>query len=338
VKVAVVGAGTMGGFHADLLGSMDGVSGVVVVDADAERAEEVARRNGGRAMDLADAVEAVDALVIATPPELHAEQAGAALDAGLHVLCEKPLTDTLASSIELTRRVEAEGAHVETAFHRRHETGFVAARDAADGQRIHLVRLTAHDPLTMPLPEPSGRTDEVALAFRDSSVHDFDMARWLSGQEVVEVFVEAGRRDGSRPDDPRRIETAVIAMRLSGGTLAVLDQSWLHPIGYDNRIELLTETAAVTAGLSPRTPTRHVDWATGPRVTQWTGYLERYAAAYRAELEAFLACCRGLRPPAATARDGLEAMRVAVAATRSHVEHRPVALEEIPGLPRREVA
>lgn len=336
MKVAVVGAGSMGGYHADLLGSMDGITALHVVDADPARAQEVARRNGGTALGFEEAVATADALIMATPPELHHQQVQAALDAGRHVLCEKPLTDTLESTIDLTRRVEDEGAHVEVGFQRRHDAGYIAAREAA-GERVHLIRLTAHDPIVQPRPEPSGPLPEVAPSFRDSSIHDFDLVRWLSGQEVVEVYVDAGDREGGRPDDPRRIEKAIVSMRLSGGTLAVLDASWLHPWGYDNRIELLGESAAVTAGLSPRTPAQHADWTRRPK-DGWEGYLERYGLAYRAELEAFLVCCRGVRPPAATARDGLEAMRIAVAATRSHVERRPVALDEIPSLPRRGVA
>jgi myo-inositol 2-dehydrogenase/D-chiro-inositol 1-dehydrogenase len=336
MKVAVIGAGSMGGMHAALLGAMDGVDGLYVVDADEDRAGEVARRNGGSAVSFDDAIDAADAIVIATPPEMHRSAVEAALEAGVHALCEKPMTEGLNSTIELTERIEAEGAHVEIGFQRRHDPGYIAAREAAGPGRLHLVRLTAHDPLVASQPPPAGDPPEVAAMFRDSSIHDFDMARWLSGQEVVEVFVEAGRRDGTRPDDPRLIESAVISMRLSGGTLAVLDQTGLHPAGYDNRIELVSETAAVTGGLSPRTPFQHADWPL--EANPWTGYLERYEPAYRAELEAFLACCRGIRPPAATARDGLEAMRVAVAATRSHVERRRVALDEIPGLARRDVA
>jgi myo-inositol 2-dehydrogenase/D-chiro-inositol 1-dehydrogenase len=241
MKVAVVGAGTMGGKHADLLGGMDEVEALYVVDADADRADEVARRNGGSAVSFDDAIENAEAIVIATPPELHRDAVEAALDAARHVLCEKPLTESLGTTIELTRRVEEAG-----------------------------------DP------------PEVAPMFRDSAIHDFDMARWLSGQEVAEAFVEAGHRDGTRPDDPRLIESAVVSMRLSNGTLAVLDQTWLHPAGYDNRIELLTETVAVSGGLSPRTPVRHADWVAEP-ADPWQGYLERYEPAYRAELEAFLA-------------------------------------------------
>jgi len=335
MKVAVVGAGSMGGMHADLLGAMDEVSDLFVVDADPGRAEEVARRNGGSAVEFEQAVRVADAIIVSTPPELHAAEVEAAADAGRHVLCEKPLTDALATSIELTRRIEAAGTHVEVGFQRRHDAGFVAAREAATG-RLHLVRLTAHDPLVRPQPPASGPAPEIAPIFRDSSIHDFDVVRWLSGQEVTEVSVEAGRRDGIRPSDPREIESAIVSMRLSAGTLAVLEASWLHPAGYDIRIELVAEGAATTGGLSPRTPARHSDWS--EPVDPWTGYLERFEPAYRAELVAFLACCRGIRPPVSSARDGLEAMRIAVAATRSFSDGRRVALDEIDGLPRREVA
>lgn len=335
MKVAVIGAGSMGGRHADLLREMEGVDGLLVVDVDPARADAVAKRNGGQAASFAEALAEADAIIIATPPESHRAEVEAALDAGLHVLCEKPLTDALDSSIELTRRIEAEGAHVEVGFQRRHDAGFAAAREAAGG-RLHLVRLTAHDPLVTPRPAAIGPPPEVAPFFRDSSIHDFDMVRWLSGQEVIEVSVEAGRRDGSHPTDPREIESAVVSMRLSGGTLAVLDASWLHPGGYDIRVELVSDGAAISGGLSPRTPMRHADWS--EPVETWTGYLERFDAAYRAELEAFLVCCRGVRPPTSGARDGLEAMRIAVAATRSFSEGRRVALDEVAGLARREVA
>ena len=335
MKVAVVGAGTMGSLHADLLGAMDEVDGLFVVDADASRAEEVARRAGGRTATFEEAVTAADAVIIVTPPELHRAAVETALDAGLHVLCEKPLTESLDTTIELTRRVEEQGSHLEVGFQRRHDAGFNAARDAAQG-RIHTIQLTAHDPLISSLPAPSGPPPQVAPIFRDSSIHDFDMVRWLSGQEVTDVSVEAGTRHGIRPEDPREIESAIITMRLSGGTLAVLDAAWLHPSGYDCRIELLSERAAVSGGLSPRSPVFHADWSAP--VDPWRGYLDRFEAAYRAELAAFLACCRGVRPPSSSARDGLEAMRIAVAATLSHVERRRVTLNEVAGLARTQVA
>ena len=335
MKVAVIGAGSMGGMHANLLGAMDEVDEIFIVEADATRAEAVAMRAGGSVATFERALAEADAIIVATPPELHRVAVGAAIDVGRHVLCEKPLTESLASTIELTRHVEKAGTHVELGFQRRHDAGFRAAREAATG-RLHLVRLTAHDPLVTPRPAPSGPPPEVAPIFRDSSIHDFDVVRWLTGQEVTEVSVEAGRRDGSRPTDPREIESAVVSMQLSGGTLAVLEASWLHPRGYDIRIELVSDETATTGGLSPRTPSRHADW---PDATDgWSGYLERFEPAYRAELVAFLAASRGEGSPASTARDGLEAMRIAVAATRSFREARHVALDEIAGLARSQVA
>jgi len=335
MKVAVIGAGSMGSMHADLLGAMDDVDGLFIVDADASRAEQVAQRAGGRAVTFDEAIEAAEAVIIVTPPELHRAAVETALDRGLHVLCEKPLTESLDTTIELTRRVEEQGSHLEVGFQRRHDAGFNAARDAAEG-RIHTIQLTAHDPLISPQAAASGPPPQVAPMFRDSSIHDFDVVRWLSGQEVAEVSVEASTRTGVRPEDPREIESAIITMRLSGGTLAVLDAAWLHPSGYDCRIELLSERAAVSGGLSPRTPVQHADWSTP--VDPWRGYLDRFEAAYRAELAAFLACCRGVRPPSSSARDGLEAMRIAVAATLSHVERRRVSLNEVAGLQRAQVA
>jgi myo-inositol 2-dehydrogenase/D-chiro-inositol 1-dehydrogenase len=335
MRVAVVGAGSMGGTHAGLLAPLPDVEELLIVDVDPARASTVADRAGAKVATFDEALAGADAIVIATPPELHEGQILAAIDAGLHVLCEKPLTDTLSSSIELTRRVEANGAHVEIGFQRRHDAGFARVRDVAG--HIQMLRLTAHDPRIDFTAEPSGPSPDVAPMFRDSSIHDFDLVRWLSGEEVNEVFTHAGRRDGSRPDDVRGIEAAVVSMRLSNGSLAVLDASLLHPTGYDIRVEVVGERAAVSGGLSPRTPIAHADWPM-ESADPWRGYLERFEPAYRAELAAFLACCRGVRPPAAIARDGLEAMRIAVAATRSHLDRRTVALDEIPGLAGREVA
>ena len=161
MKVAVIGAGSMGGMHADLLGAMDEVDGLFVVDADGDRAEEVAQRAGGRAATFEEAVEEAEAIIIATPPELHRAAVETALDAGRHVLCEKPLTESLSTTIELTRRVEERGSHLEVGFQRRHDPGFIAARDAAEG-RIHLrsispltIRSSRHSP---PVPDRRRRS------------------------------------------------------------------------------------------------------------------------------------------------------------------------------------
>jgi myo-inositol 2-dehydrogenase/D-chiro-inositol 1-dehydrogenase len=317
----------MGGMHSQLLGGMPDVE-VLTVDADASRAAAVASNAGGRAVSEAQALDEADAVVVATPASLHVAPVEAAVERRLPVLCEKPLTEDLASSNALVELVERAGAHVQVGFQRRHDPGFMAARDAvADAGRIHLLRLTAFDPRVVDRTAESWGDGEAAPIFLHSSVHDFDFVRWMSGSEVTEVSVAGSRRDGSRPDDVRGVETAAVTMRLASGALAVLEATWLHPSGYDTRVEVIAERAHVTAGLSPRTPAWHFDWTVASDA--WTGYLERFEDAYRVELVAFLAAVRGESAPASTARDGLEALRIAVAATRAYVERRTVSLAEV---------
>jgi myo-inositol 2-dehydrogenase/D-chiro-inositol 1-dehydrogenase len=195
--------------------------------------------------------------------------------------------------------------------------------------RLNLLRLTAFDPRVVERSGLLGPTVEAAPIFLHSSVHDFDLARWMTGSEVVEVLATGTHRGGAAADDPRDIETAVVSMRTADGTLVSLEATWLHPGGYDCRVELVGDLAHLTAGLGDRTPAEHLDWPDATRRDAWSGYLERFTPASRAELVAFLAAVRGEQPPATTARDGLEALRIAVAATRSVVERRPVALAEI---------
>ena len=332
MRVAVIGTGSMGGRHAQLLAGMPGVDEVMVVDAIPSRAEAVARDTGARVMEHDAALDAADAVVVATPAHLHASTVEGAIARGLATLCEKPLTDELDSSAALVASVEAAGAHVEVGFHRRHDPAYVDGRErVADGAagRIHLLRLTAFDPRVTPRPIGEWTPGETAPLFLHSSIHDFDFVRWISGQEVVELTADGSGRDDPRPADARGVESATVSMRLSGGTLAVLEATWLHPAGYDSRVELVADRAHLSMGQSDRTPTEHLPSEDAPAREPWSGYLDRFADAYRAELSAFVAAARGERPPASTARDGLEAHRIAIAATLAYVERRIVRLDEI---------
>ncbi|MDQ2688943.1 MAG: Gfo/Idh/MocA family oxidoreductase [Chloroflexota bacterium] len=326
MKVAVVGAGGIGSLHARLLAELG--HEVLVVDIDAGRAAGVASRIGARAVAFETAVDEADAVVVATPADLHAEPVRRALAAGRSVLCEKPLAEDLRESVALAEL----GGHLEVGFQRRHDPSFVAAREAAAGSRIHLVRLAAFDPAGDHREPSSWPMRDAAPIFLHSSVHDFDFVRWLTGQEVVSVMTDASGRDEARPSDPRAIETATVQMRLSRGALAVLEATWLHPGGYDIRVEVLTDREHLTTGLSTRTPARHLDWVVTDAIDSraaWTGYLDRFETAYRNELVAFLAAARGEQAPATTGTDGVEALRIAIAATRSYLERRPVAPAEI---------
>jgi myo-inositol 2-dehydrogenase/D-chiro-inositol 1-dehydrogenase len=330
MKVALIGAGRIGRLHGTLLAGQPAVDQVIVGDVDPEHASSTALAIGGTtAASPEAAMDAADAVVIAASTKAHAALVGAALDRGLPIFCEKPLAFDLPESIELTERIEAAGAVVQVGFQRRFEPSFVEARRlvaSGDLGTVYLVRLIAHDHDAPP---------EAYLAtsgglWRDSSIHDFDALRWLTGQEVVEVYAAGAVRGFpffERYDD---IDTGAAILQLGDGTLGVLSQTRHDPRGYDVRMEIVGSKDAVTVGLGPRTPLRSLE----PAATEfghqgWDSFLSRFEAAYREELVTFLRVAHGDFPSPCTARDSLEAIRIAIAAGRSREEHRPVRLADI---------
>ena len=166
--------------------------------------------------------------------------------------------------------------------------------------------------------------------FRDSSIHDFDALRWVTGLEVAELYAVGSVRNFpvfARYDD---VDTGAVVLQMTDGTLAVLGQTRHDPLGYDIRMEVMGSKDAVTVGLSTATPLRSLE-ADAPSMPgpPWTSFLSRFEAAYRAELLAFLRVARREADSPCTARDGLEAMRISVAATRSRAEHRPIRMSEV---------
>ena len=188
------------------------------------------------------------------------------------------------------------------------------------------MRLAGHDPA----PPHEAYIPLSGGIFNDFSVHDFDVARWLTGQEFEEVYADGGVLGFpvfAKYDD---VDTAVATMRLSGGTRAILSATRHDPLGYDIRTELFGSGDSVSVGLGPRTPMRSLEPGVPPPAgPAWSTFIDRFHDAYESELRAFLRVARGEEESACTARDGLEAVRVAVAATRSLREHRPVLISEV---------
>ena len=253
-----------------------------------------------------------------------------AVDRGLPVFCEKPLALDLDETIALVDKIESAGATVQVGFQRRFDQAYVEARrlvETGELGTVYLVRLIAHDHE----PPPDAYIPVSGGLFRDSSIHDFDALRWFTGAEALEIYaVGAVRRFEvfARYDD---VDTAVATIRMSDGSLACLSQTRHDPRGYDVRMEAVGSADSVAVGLAPRTPIRSCevdasDMFSGPA---WQTFLTRFEAAYRSELAEFLRVARGEIASPCTARDGLEAMRISVAATRSRAEGRPVALTEV---------
>jgi myo-inositol 2-dehydrogenase/D-chiro-inositol 1-dehydrogenase len=330
MRIGVVGVGRIGTVHAGTLASHPEVDSVLITDIDRSRAEAVAGKVGAElAEGVDDLLRSVDAVVIAAATSEHAPLIRAAADAGLPTFCEKPITLDLDSTADVVRHVADRGIQLQIGFQRRFDAGYRAARDLVAGGglgTLYVVRMAGHDP------EPPHEEYIPASGgiFRDFSVHDFDALRFVTGQEVAEVYA-----DGDVIAFPvfakyGDVDTAVATLRLSGGAFGILSVTRHDPLGYDVRMELLGSGDNVAVGLEERSPIRSLEGGGSPPPPDaYTHFSERFRAAYVAEMEAFVDVAAGRAESPCRAEEALEALRIAVACDRSRKEHRPVALEEV---------
>ena len=329
MRVAQLGTGRIGAMHAEILAGLLEPGSLVVADSDASRARAVAGAVGAEAAAIDEAIEQADALVIAASSTAHPELIRAGIARGIPIFCEKPLATNLEETQRLVEGIEASGIGFQLGFQRRFDAAYREARRlVTDGSlgRLYVLRLAGHDPE----PPHEAYIPQSGGIFNDFSVHDFDVTRWLTGQEVEEVYADGGVLGFpmfAKYDD---VDTAVATLRLSGGTRAILSVTRHDPLGYDIRTELFGSGDSVSIGLGPRTPMRSLEPGVAPPAgPAWSMFIDRFRDAYESELRAFLRVARGEEESACTARDGLEAVRVAIAATRSMHEHRPVLISEV---------
>ncbi|HEY8869118.1 MAG TPA: Gfo/Idh/MocA family oxidoreductase [Candidatus Limnocylindrales bacterium] len=336
MKVALLGAGRIGRLHARLLSGTPGVDTVLVADALPERAREVAadsnvaaNRNVSATESIDAALDGADAVVIAAATTAHAGLIRDAIGRGLPTFCEKPLAEDLAATLEVARVVEASGVPFQLGFQRRFDAGYREARrllGSGELGTLYAFRLAGHDPA----PPHEDYIPASGGLFRDFSIHDFDAIRWLTGDEIAEVYAEGAVRGFPVFAKYGDVDTAVATLRTDAGALGVMTVARHDPLGYDIRTELFGSKDSVSVGLGPRTPMRSVEpGVAAPAGPAWPNFLDRFKDAYRAELAAFIEVARAEAKSPCGARDGVEALRIAEAATRSLHEHRPVRLDEI---------
>ncbi|MEV5505202.1 Gfo/Idh/MocA family protein [Streptomyces orinoci] len=333
MRIALLGAGRIGSFHARTLSRMPEVAELLVADADPARAEALAGQTGGRAAgEVGRALESgVDAVVIATATAAHAELIGRAAAAGLPVFCEKPIAVDLPGTVRALRQVAAAGTLLQIGFQRRFDAGYLAAREALRSGRlgrVHTIRTVTSDPAPPPaefLPLSGG-------LFRDCMVHDFDAVRWLTGREVTEVYARGSAGGAPCFRETGDVDTATALLTLDDGTLVGATATRYNGAGYDVRTELCGERDQWVVGLDDRTPVTSAEPG-GPGAPRrpWTGFLERFAGAYRAELAAFVSAVHGARNSPCPGDEGLRALLVAEACELSRRENRPVSTAEVAG-------
>jgi myo-inositol 2-dehydrogenase / D-chiro-inositol 1-dehydrogenase len=274
--------------------------------------------------------EDVAAAIVSSSTDRHPEHVLACVERGLPVLCEKPIALTLRETREVLDRVAAAGGTLQVSFQRRFDPGFAAARAAlAEGQlgTLYLIRLNSHDHE----PSPEHYIPTSGGMFRDLHVHDFDLARWLSGEEVDSVYALGAlrtcwdyfRRDGD-------VDTTAIVLRMESGLPVLIGGGRHDPLGHEVRAEVYGSEDTIAVGLDGRTPLRSLeDGMPPPPERPYAGFLDRFAPAFRAETAAFVDVVLGRRdnpmPPGAA----VAATRVAVACERSYAANRAVAVAEV---------
>jgi len=331
LHVGLVGVGRIGAFHARTLAGLAQVAAVTITDTDVARADHVASdlRAGVAPSPEALLERGVDALVIATPTSGHAPLLRLAAEAGLPAFCEKPVALDLATLDVVLDEVAQAGILVQIGFQRRFDAGYRAARDAvATGTlgTLLVVRAATHDPA----PPPEEYIAASGGIFRDLHIHDFDAVRFVTGQEIVEIYADGAVRQTAWFEQHGDVDAAVAVLRLEDGSLGILSGTRHDPLGYDVRLEVFGTHDSIVAGADGRSPLRSVEPGTPLRTAPAYGnFMERFESAYRDELEAFVATVLAGGSSACTLDEARAALIVALAADRSRAEHRPVSTEEV---------
>jgi myo-inositol 2-dehydrogenase/D-chiro-inositol 1-dehydrogenase len=332
MRMAVIGCGRIGRMHAANIRLHPETDLAMVFDEHAPSAEATAAENGCAIAASADDVFAspdIDAVLVASITATHADYIERAVAAGKPVLCEKPIDLDLDRVNSCAKRIAGSSVPVQIGFNRRFDPGHRAARDAvANGEigMLHQVIITSRDP-GMP---PRSYYESAGGLLRDMTIHDFDLARFMLGDEPTEVMAVAGRLiDSALMDELDDHDTAMIILRTADGKQCHINNSRTSTYGYDQRVELLGSKGMVTSlNRKPHEARRYTGSAVEAATPYLDFFIERYHEAFMAELGAFARAVGDGAPPEVGFEDGRRALVLAEAAYRSIAERRSVMVSE----------
>jgi myo-inositol 2-dehydrogenase/D-chiro-inositol 1-dehydrogenase len=331
-RIGVIGVGRIGRMHADLLARrVPGAAVAVVHDAHADSARAVGAELGVPVAGSVDEMLAspdVDAVAICTSTDTHADLIVAAARAGKAIFCEKPVSLDLQEVDRALHAVDEAGVPFQIGFNRRFDPAHASIREAvADGAlgEPQLVRITSRDPA----PPPVEYVRHSGGLFLDMTIHDFDMARFVTGSDVVEVFARGAVRVDPAIGEAGDIDTAMVMLVHENGCLTSIDNSRRAVYGYDQRVEVFG-SQGMAASENPLAHSGLVRTADGTREAALPYfYLERYTASYVHEWKAFVGALAAGNAPPVTATDARAPLVIGLAAWRSLREQRPVRVEEV---------
>ena len=333
INVGLIGTGRIGSLHSEYLAHrIPDANLVAVCSIVGRRAEKVASRlqipavfkDYRRIMDDG----AIEAVVISSSTDTHTEMIEAAAAAGKQIFCEKPIDHDLGKIDSALAAVERAGVKLQVGFNRRFDPNFRRVREMVASGKIgdlHILRVTSRDPE----PPPIEYVKISGGMFLDMTIHDFDMARFIAGSEVEEIYVKGGVMVDPKIGEAGDIDTAVITLSFANGALGVIDNSRKAVYGYDQRVEVFGSEGMIA--VSNNTPDSAVlsnaDGVHAPLPLFF--FMERYTESYIAELRAFIECVQQDTDPPVTGIDGRVAVVMGYAARKSYEENRPVQLSEV---------
>ncbi len=333
IRIAVLGCGRIGVMHAANIAAHPRATLAGVYDIHAPAAQAVAAKTGAKVFPSAEAIFAsadVDAVLIATATDTHADLLELAVAAGKPILCEKPIDLSLARVNACATKIAGTVVPIQLGFVRRFDPGHAAVRkaiDSGDIGELHQVVITSRDPGLA----PEAYLQVSGGILRDMTIHDLDMARFILGEEVTEVFAT-----GSRLVDPALMQklgdhdTVTVVLKTASGKQAIITNSRRATYGYDQRVEALgTKGMAISENRRPHAMTLHTVDFTDRAEPLLNFFIERYREAFDAEISEFVEAIEQKRAPSVGFEDGRLALVLAEAALKSINEGRVVAVKEL---------
>jgi myo-inositol 2-dehydrogenase/D-chiro-inositol 1-dehydrogenase len=318
LELAQFGAGRIGAIHASNIAAMKDVRLRYVIDVNTEAAKKLAARYGAKVTTEREAFgdPQVGAVLIASSTDTHARLAIAAARAGKAIFCEKPIDLSLKRVDACLSEVEEAGVPMFVGFNRRFDPSFSALKNRLDAGEIGAVEqvvISSRDPG----PPPLAYVKVSGGMFRDMTIHDFDMARWLLGEEPVEVFAMGEALIDRKIAAAGDIDSAMVLMRTASDRMCHINNSRRAAYGYDQRIEVFGAKGMLRAENIGETTVEHFSAQGTVSDRPLDFFLERYVEAYRAEMSAFVLALSKRIPMPVGARDGRQALVLAEAALKS---------------------
>jgi len=333
IKLGVIGTGRIGKVHiATLVQRVPQASVIAVADVNIESASELAKRFGipHCSTNYRDVIQnpEVEAVVICSPTGTHAQYIIEAAQAGKHIFCEKPVDLSIEVIQKALDAVKKAGVKLMVGFNRRFDPNFQKIKQMVLDEKIgepHILKITSRDPA----PPPAKYSAVSGGMFLDMTIHDFDMARYIVGSEVDEIYTKATVLVDPAIGEAGDVDTAVITLTFANGAVGVIDNSRKAVYGYDQRVEIFGSKGMVKA--DNNFPDNHQYYA-GDGVhgsLPLNFFMDRYIEAYANEMIVFCDAIVNDKKMPVSGEDGLLSVAIAIAAKKSYLEKRPVKIKEL---------